>query len=80
MIMSNTPTKISAGKFVDLSLKTFGDVSKKVKISKNYVLDLSAKNQSKLKFLKKSFNQSSHRLIIQILNNKYFMFINIYKC
>ncbi|XP_072746989.1 odorant receptor 4-like [Anoplolepis gracilipes] len=28
MIMSNRPTKISAGKFVDLSLKTFGDVMK----------------------------------------------------
>ncbi|KAL0117078.1 hypothetical protein PUN28_010136 [Cardiocondyla obscurior] len=28
MIMSNAPTKISAGKFVDLSLKTFGDVMK----------------------------------------------------
>ncbi|XP_011880387.1 PREDICTED: odorant receptor 13a-like [Vollenhovia emeryi] len=27
IIMSNAPTKISAGKFVDLSLKTFGDVS-----------------------------------------------------
>ncbi|XP_025265379.1 uncharacterized protein LOC105252266 [Camponotus floridanus] len=28
MIMSNTPTKLSAGKFADLSLKTFGDVIK----------------------------------------------------
>nr|XP_012230124.1 PREDICTED: uncharacterized protein LOC105676653 [Linepithema humile] len=28
MIMSNTSTKISAGKFVDLSLKTFGDIMK----------------------------------------------------
>ncbi|KAF3054527.1 Odorant receptor 228 [Nylanderia fulva] len=28
MIMSNTPTKISAGNIVDLSLKTFGDVMK----------------------------------------------------
>ncbi|XP_020279260.1 odorant receptor 4-like [Pseudomyrmex gracilis] len=28
MVMSNTPTKISASKFVDLSLKTFGDVIK----------------------------------------------------
>ncbi|XP_072746898.1 odorant receptor 4-like isoform X2 [Anoplolepis gracilipes] len=28
MIMSNTPTKISAGKLIDLSLKTFGQVMK----------------------------------------------------
>lgn len=25
--MSNIPTKIQAGKFIDLSIKTFGDVS-----------------------------------------------------
>lgn len=27
MLMSNAPTKITAGKFINLSLKTFGDVS-----------------------------------------------------
>jgi len=40
MIMSNKPIKITAGKFIDVSLKTFGEV-KRANLQKKYDKDRS---------------------------------------